>query len=833
VTLFVEVPLGGRAIVVGDLTKARRRDLDVLARALGALEGPGVLVLAGGAPGAQAAVRRGRTRRRDPDGAGSRADGVSAAVEAFRRAEHRRIVVVGEGAGRLPARPDVEQAAAVELELRTASGPRRVLVEAEPVEGRAEPLVARLAAMAATGRHGLVSAGAARPELKPVDRGFVASCGPPTEASRRSRGAPRHSLGARRGHPGRAPGLPRWTTRRLSWLELEAGAELHARLFVGTPHAIRGRGRGGPRVVASFPGGPSLPPLGTEALELRRVRRLAAGAIGAAGLIDLASAVTPPLRARLHLLAGIVPLAVSQAAGALVALAGLALLVLAAGVRRGQRQAWTVAVGLLCVTAVAHLAKGVDVLAALVALAVAAFLVANRRSFSAGVDRRSLRRGLLGLAAGAAVAVGATTAAVEVSLLFDPDHAPLPVGRAVSAVAQRLVGVDTIPLPPRVNEFVSPSLLALGLGLAVGALVLAFRPVVERRVATAVPTPQRAKDIVRRHGRGTLDYFALRHDKAHFFVGDTVVAYGVYGGVCLVSPDPVGPEDERERAFSAFRRFADRRGLMVAVLGAGEDWLPVYRAFGMHDLYVGDEAVVDVQSFSLEGGRHKGLRQAVNRIARYGYTISFHDPARPEPGLAEAIADVMTKSRRGQMERGFSMTLGRIFDPEDEGLLLAVARDPRGRPVAFCQYVPAPAIKGYSLDLMRRDDGEHPNGLIDFVVVSTIRHLAAHGYSGLGLNFATMRAVLADEAGPALSARVERFVLRRLSGSMQIESLWRFNAKYDPTWLPRYAVYDAPEHAVPVAMAIARAESFWELPVVGRLIVAADQRRSRSCAAAS
>ena len=183
----------------------------------------------------------------------------------------------------------------------------------------------------------------------------------------------------------------------------------------------------------------------------------------------------------------------------------------------------------------------------------------------------------------------------------------------------------------------------------------------------------------------------------------------------------------------------------------------------------------------------------------------------------------MTRSRRGDVERGFSMTLGRAFDPEDRGLLLAVVHGPTGEAVAFCQYVPAAGIDGYSLDLMRRDNGDHPNGLLDFAVVGTIRHLHEQGRRGLGLNFATMRAVLAGEAGEGLSQKVQAWLLHRMSGTMQIESLWKFNAKYDPDWLPRYAMYDSPEHALPAAIAVARAESFWELPVIGRFLVPDDK----------
>jgi lysylphosphatidylglycerol synthetase-like protein (DUF2156 family) len=293
-----------------------------------------------------------------------------------------------------------------------------------------------------------------------------------------------------------------------------------------------------------------------------------------------------------------------------------------------------------------------------------------------------------------------------------------------------------------------------------------------------------------------------------------------------VSPDPIGPETDRTRAWTRFRRFADARGWTVAVLGAGSEWLPTYRVSGMHEMYVGDEAIVDVTSFDLAGGRSKGLRQAVNRIANRGYTATFHDPRTCGKGLEEALSSVMTKSRRGGKERGFSMTLGRLFNPDDKDLLIAVAHGPDGTPVAFCQYVPAPGIKGYSLDLMRRDDGDHPNGLVDFLVVSTIRHLRERGNKGLGLNFATMRAVLAGEGDSDASQRLKRWIVKQMSGSMQIESLWRFNAKYHPTWLARYVVYEAPELLPAVAVAIARAESFWELPIVGRLLVSASERTS-------
>jgi lysylphosphatidylglycerol synthetase-like protein (DUF2156 family) len=304
------------------------------------------------------------------------------------------------------------------------------------------------------------------------------------------------------------------------------------------------------------------------------------------------------------------------------------------------------------------------------------------------------------------------------------------------------------------------------------------------------------------------------------------VAYAVFGGVCLVSPDPIGPFSERAHVWDSFRNYVDRNGWGLGVMGAGEEWLPTYQASGMRFLYIGDEAVVDPKEFSLQGGKMKGLRQAVNRVARYGYTVRFLDPAHLNPTDAARMAELMAKSRRGEQERGFSMMLGRLFDRRDTGLLLTLVEGPDGAPVAMCQFVPSPAIGGYSLDLMRRDPGEHPNGLLDFALCSTIDHLKEMGMRGLSLNFAALRSVLEGDKGDGVTQRVERWALRRLSGVLQIETLWRFNAKYEPRWLPRYIVFDSAEQFVPVVVQIMRAESLTEVPVIGRLLTTGVAKRS-------
>ncbi|HXZ62757.1 MAG TPA: phosphatidylglycerol lysyltransferase domain-containing protein [Acidimicrobiales bacterium] len=690
-----------------------------------------------------------------------------------------------------------------------------------------------------SGASGVVVGGALVPELTHLDVGFFACPGATSEVVREHRGR---------------LGLPPTFLhhRQESTLEIETGADLHVRLnlaeadlpmatlgerLVTADSVVKGRSKAAelhPELAAGWPSGASWPPapeVAADRIRVRRIRRVAAVSLFVAGVVTLLSSVIAPLRAHLHLVAQYLPLSVVQAAGALTAIAGIGMIMLSRGILKGQRRSWVVAIVLLATSLGLHLLHDAGIITLLVSAAVLVLLVVQRERFRAETERATLVTALVILAAGGVVATLGGFVAVEVAGRVH--HHELPGWpQVLLGSAERLVGVRSIQFPSHIDRFVSISLLAVGLSLIVVALYLLTRPVVDRRLSAGRAAmgrraaELRARDIVRRHGTGTLDYFALRDDKQWFFHRDSLVAYAVLGGVCLVSPDPIGPFSERAHVWDSFRNFVDRNGWGLGLMGAGEEWLPTYQSSGMHFIYIGDEAVVDPRTFSLEGGKMKGLRQAVNRVARYGYTVRFLDPAHLDAADAAGLAELVGMNRRGEHERGFSMTLGRLCDPRDGDLLLTLVADPDGIPVAMCQFVPSPAISGYSLDLMRRDPGDHPNGLLDFALCSTITHLKERGMKGLSLNFAAMRSILEGESGDGMTQRVERWALKRLSGALQIESLWKFNAKYEPRWIPRYIVFDSAEQFVPVAVQIMRAESLTEIPVIGRLLATRATKKS-------
>jgi lysyl-tRNA synthetase class 2 len=312
----------------------------------------------------------------------------------------------------------------------------------------------------------------------------------------------------------------------------------------------------------------------------------------------------------------------------------------------------------------------------------------------------------------------------------------------------------------------------------------------------------------------SLGYFALRRDKSVIFSpsGKAAIAYRAVGGVSLASGDPLGDPEAWPGAIEMWLREASEHAWAPAVAGASEQAGEVFARHGLTALELGDEAIVEVAEFTLEGRAMRTVRQATNKIKRAGYTarIRRHSeiPAAEMAGL-QSSADHW---RYGQPERGFSMALNRLGDQADGDCLMIECFDAEGRLRALLSYVPW-GKDGLSLDLMRRDK-ESDNGLVEFMIIELLQRAAEFGVERVSLNFAMFRAVFERGsrlgAGPVL--RLWRGVLLFFSRWWQLESLYRANAKYRPIWEPRFVLYARSADLPRIGVAYARAEGFIGLP---------------------
>jgi lysyl-tRNA synthetase class 2 len=327
----------------------------------------------------------------------------------------------------------------------------------------------------------------------------------------------------------------------------------------------------------------------------------------------------------------------------------------------------------------------------------------------------------------------------------------------------------------------------------------------------------RIRELLERHGKhDSLGYFALRDDKSVIWspTGKSCVCYRVLSGVMLASGDPLGDPEAWPGAIHAFLDEAARHAWVPAVIGCGEQGAEVWcREGDLTALELGDEAVVSVADFSLDGRPMRNVRQMVKRVGRQGYTAEVRRVADiPEDEIRQLIRQAASW-RGSPVERGFSMALGRVGGEADCRCVVATATQD-GVLRAILHFVPW-GTDGLSLDLMRRDREATP-GLNDFMIVETIRQAPALQVARISLNFAVFRAALERGekigAGPVL--RAWRRVLIFMSRWFQIESLYKFNAKFCPQWVPRFLVYPNTRDAPRIGLAALEAEAFLVWPTL-------------------
>jgi lysyl-tRNA synthetase class 2 len=532
------------------------------------------------------------------------------------------------------------------------------------------------------------------------------------------------------------------------------------------------------------------------------------------GVVSVVSAIYPPVRRRLDLVVEIIPAFAPEVAAAATAAAGLLLIGLSRGLRRGKRRAWQVAVVATCALVVLHLIKGLDVEEAALSASVLALLMTTRSAFIGIPDPRSGRHVGTVLSAGLAAAT-----LIGVGLIvLDPDEVSGSPGaaRILKHVWWGLIGIQG-PLTftsSRVAARIAFTLLLLGTAVAALTLSAALRPAGgphRQRPDEA----ERLRALLAVHGYAdSLGYFALRDDKSVLFspTGKSAVAYRVVSGVSLASGDPLGDHEAWPGAIAAWLDEARAYAWVPAVLGASEFGARAYHRAGLDALELGDEAIVTVADFTLEGRPMRGVRQAVTRLRRRGFTVHIDRlHALPHDDLT-ALAALTDGWRDGQVERGFSMALGRFGDPRDPDVVVARCLDGPGAVVGVLTFVPW-GPDGLSLDLMRRAP-DSDNGVMELIVTSMLAHAPTLGVRRLSLNFAVFRAVFERGgrlgAGPVL--RLWHRTLLLASRFWQIESLYRANAKYRPTWEPRFLCFLRARELPRIGAAALMAEAFVHSP---------------------
>ncbi len=523
------------------------------------------------------------------------------------------------------------------------------------------------------------------------------------------------------------------------------------------------------------------------------------------GIINLVSAVTPGAPERIDWLRDIFPFEARASGHLFSAIAGFLLLTLAANLLRRKRVAWLMVMGLLIVSIISHLVKGFDYEESLLSGALLVQLWLMRSIFTAQSDRPSIIQGIR-------VLIGALLFTLAYGtlgfFLLDQQYStPFSLPEALLQTLAMFFTADSGGLEPtrRFGKFFADSIYIVGASTLLSALWMLLRPVIFRQGADA-DERNRARTIVEQFGHSSLACFALLDDKSYYFSpsGQTVIAYVPKGRGAIALGDPIGPVADRLAAIGGFQAFCNHNDWQPAFYQTAEDDLEIYRSLGFKTLKIGEEAVVNLKTFTLEGKPGRNLRTAMNKLTKQGYRVEFYSP----PISAALLQDLRAISNQwlahvGGAEKKFS--LGWFDDDYLQMCEIAVVHNQAGNPVAFANVVPEYQVPEATIDLMRHQE-DIEKGTMDFLFISMFQHFKDLKYEGFNLGLAALAGVGETYESTRLEKGM-RYLYEHLNQFYNFQGLRAYKDKFHPDWKPRYFVYPQLAALPNVTVALVRADS--------------------------
>lgn len=532
--------------------------------------------------------------------------------------------------------------------------------------------------------------------------------------------------------------------------------------------------------------------------------RFAAVLVAAMGVVNVLSAVRPSLADRLAILRQYSPLAVRHGGHLTAALAGFALIMLAHSLSRRKRVAWMLTLIVLAISAISHLIKGLDYEEALLACALAVMLWRMRDHFHARSDPPSIRQGLRVLT-GAFVF---TLAYGVVGFFLLDRHYSVNFG-FWAALRQTVVmftqfydpGLNPI---TRFGRFFAGSIYIVGAVTFGYAAFMLLRPVFVHGLATKEER-ERARAIVEKFGHSSLARYLLFDDKRYIFTpGGSVIGFALVGGAAVALGDPVGPPEDLLYSVAEFTSLCRRNDWLPVFYQTLPETLEVYKSSEFETLRIGNEGIVDLHAFTMQGRENKSLRSGVNKVSNAGHCFVLHEPPISDELLQElrAISDEWLTTRRGTEKR---FSLGWFEDDYIRNSRIAAVYTPQGQISAFANLVPEYQRNEITIDLMRHRHNVE-NGTMEFLFASTFQWAKVHGYDTFNLGLSALSGVGERSTDPALE-QVMHFIYENIDWFYNFKGLHAFKEKFHPGWSPRYLIYPGGTNLTQAWLAVTRANS--------------------------
>ncbi|WGQ09386.1 bifunctional lysylphosphatidylglycerol flippase/synthetase MprF [Pedobacter gandavensis] len=505
------------------------------------------------------------------------------------------------------------------------------------------------------------------------------------------------------------------------------------------------------------------------------------------GLINVVSVLTPAIHSRLRFVKDFIPMEAITASNYFVLVAGLFLLVTAAFMLKGLRTAWYFAMALCLLSLVGHLSKAIDYEEAGFSVLVMIILMTSRKEY---YIRNNAKLRSFGIQTTLLSILGIMIYGTIGFYFLDKKHFNIDFSwtQSIRYTLENFILIGSDDLQP-MDHFARGFLYSINISgfLSIGFLIYTLiRPYISSD-ETEEAEFERANQLLEKYGNSGIDYFKTYQDKLIYFSEsmEGFVAYRIAGNFAVVLECPVTAIENRRTFIKDFDRYCFENGMKSLYYRVPEESLEDFLDLGKKRLFLGQEGLVDLTSFSLEGGSKKSIRNALKKVSDQGYHTKIYEPPIKD-GLLQKIKSVSDGWLEDMDREELVFSQGMFNWEELKEQTIITVENAEEKIVAFMNVIPDYAPGEGTYDLIRKTS-DAPNGIIDFIMVALFEHLKAKGCTKVNLGFAPMSGLIDPHNFPERSMK---FAYEKIRSFSHYKGLRASKEKFAPEWQNRYLIYD-------------------------------------------
>ncbi|HEY9341807.1 MAG TPA: phosphatidylglycerol lysyltransferase domain-containing protein [Hanamia sp.] len=505
------------------------------------------------------------------------------------------------------------------------------------------------------------------------------------------------------------------------------------------------------------------------------------------GIINIISVVTPPLHLRLKLIKEFLPLSAISASNALVLFVGMILLFTSAFLFKGLKNAWRLALLLSFISLIGNITKALDYEEASFAAIIIGLLLLSRSQYTIRSNIKWIRLGLFTVI----IVFLSVMIFGFVSFYFiDAKHFGIDFSWKQSLLYSFqffiIGGTNELqPLTPFGHQFIWIIHLLGFLSWAFLFFTI-IKPYLKIETGNESDR-QKAQSLLSQYGNSSIDHFKISKDKLLLFSDfhDAFISYRVANGFAIVLGEPVCAEEHKAEVLRELYDKFKKMGLRIAFYRVDENSIMWFDQLRKQKLVIGQEAILSVDNFKMEGKDKRSLRNALNSLQKKGLTTSIHQAPLPQNLLLQLkqVSDEWL-TFFDKEEQVFSQ--GMFNEKEIIKQDVIITRDPENKVISFLNIIPDYAPDECTYDLIRKTH-DAPGGCTDALIIKLIDYAKEKKLQYINLGLVPMTGIT-DPQSPA--EKIIKFAGEKFRRFRHFHGLRDFKEKYATIWEDKFLIYE-------------------------------------------